>query len=232
MFETIFDEALMADRAGDRHKVHQLIQQMASAPDEAVAGLLRMLQEPHKGRRAMAIRVLHVIGYPHNEPAIPALILRLRDPNEPGWWEIVETLVDMGADVVVPHLMCALLEPGPPYHLDFPKNGVWDFVDNQGIFALLKNESVGSEYALRCCPAINYLLTQIPAVDNILSFVDVDLLLEVVEKAGDQVPYVLPTLITLAKKYPEGELGGQVRALIATLHPQTGDTYKLLIANR
>jgi len=90
------------------HSLSQLAHQLADASDEAVDILVKALRQPDKTRQALAIRVLHLIGPPKNEPGIPELIYHIGDPNLPGWSEAVETLTDMGPDVAVPHLIQAL----------------------------------------------------------------------------------------------------------------------------
>ncbi len=58
---------------------------------------------------------------------------------------------------------------------------------------------------------------------------DIDGLLDVVEKAGAQVPYVLPTLIDLAKKQRESDTGKQARKLISVFPEEVLAAYKLLL---
>ncbi len=140
-------------------KAERLIQQLAESPDEAIHMAVNTLRQPDKSRQALAIRVIHLIGYPKNVSAIAELLYHIGDPNLPGWNEAVETLVDMGPDVVVPHLVQALLEKGPPYHVDVGENLTWAY-DVDGICCMLSMRTITSEYALRCCPAINYLLNQ------------------------------------------------------------------------
>lgn len=226
MLEQFLDEALLATRLGNKPKANQLIYQLADASDEAVIVLVKALRHPEKARQALAIRALHLIGYPKNEPAIPELIYHIGDPNIPGWSEAVETLIDMGPDVIVPHLIQALLEKGPPYHADAGKNQTWAY-DVEGLCTMLSTKTIADEYALRCCPAVHYLLSQADFSQAAGASPDVDMLLDVVERAGDQVAYILPTLIALVKKQRESEVGKHAQKLISAFAEEALTDYKL-----
>jgi hypothetical protein len=230
MLEELLDEALLAQGTRDVQKAERLIHQLAEFPEEALHLAVDALRQPGKSRQALAIRVIHLIGYPKNEPAIAELLYHIGDPNLPGWNEAVETLVDMGPDVVVPHLVQALLEKGPPYHVDVGENQTWAY-DVDGICCMLSMRTITSEYALRCCPAINYLLNQADLAQDTDKCPDIDMLLDVVEKAGGQVDYVLPTLIALAKKHHHSDVGERAKTLISAFPPATRATYKLLLTH-
>jgi hypothetical protein len=226
MLEQLLDEALAATGLGNKPKADQLIDQLANASDEAVDVLVKALRQPGKARQALAIRALHLIGSPKNEPAIPELIYHIGDPNLPGWGEAIETLTDMGPDVIVPHLIQALLEKGPPYHTDVGKNQTWAY-DVEGICTMLSMKTIADEYALRCCPAVHHLLSQADFIQAAGASPDADLLLDVVEKAGDQVAYVLPTLIALVKKQPKSDAGKHAQKLISAFPEEALTAYKL-----
>lgn len=228
MLENLLDEAFIATSIHNQQKADQLTRQLVSASDKAVAILVASLRQPGKARQAFAIHVLHLIGYPQNEPAIPELIYHIGDPNLPGWREAMETLTDMGSDVVVPHLVQALLEKGPPYHTGRGNGQTWAY-DVEGLCTMLSMPSIASEYALGCCSAIHYLLSRADFAQETERSPDIDGLLDVVEKAGAQVPYVLPTLIVLAKKHRESDAGKQARRLISVFPDEVLAAYKLLL---
>src|SRR5258708_9159880 len=200
MLQQLLDEALLATRLGNKPKADQLLHQLADSCDEAVDVLVKAVHQPGKGRQALAIQALHFIGYPKNEPAIPELIYHIGDPNLRGWSEAVETLTEMGPDVVVPHLVQALLEKGSPYHTDVGNNQTWAY-DVEGLCTMLSMKTIAGEYALRCCPAVHHLLSQADFTQATGASPDADMLLDVIEKAGDQVAYVLPPLIPLPTKH-------------------------------
>src|SRR6266446_4759682 len=228
MLQQLLDEALLATRLGNKPKADQLIHQLADASDEAVDVLVKALHQPGKARQALAIQALHLIGYPKNELAIPELIYHIGDPNLPGWSEAVETLTEMGPDVVVPHLVQALLEKGPPYHTDVGNNQTWAY-DVEGLCTMLSMKTIAGEYALRCCPAVHHLLSQADFTQATGASPDADMLLDVIEKAGDQVAYVLPTLMALAKKQRESDVGKRAQKLISTFPEEVLAVYKLLL---
>lgn len=218
----------MATRIGNKQKADQLIRQLGNAFDEAVDVLVKVLRQPGKVRQALAIQALHLIGYPKNEPAIPELIYHIGDPNLPGWSEAVETLTDMGPNVVVPHLVQALLEKGPPYHTDVGNNQTWAY-DVEGLCTMLSMKTMAGEYALRCCPAVHHLLSQADFTQATGASPDADMLLDVIEKAGDQVAYVLPTLIALAREQRESDVGKHAQKLISAFPEEVLAIYKLLL---
>ncbi len=224
MAENLLEEAILAIRTGNQQKAEQLIHQIASASDDVLDILVKELQPPGKLPQALAIRIIRVIGYPKNQSAIPELLYHIGDPNLPGWLEAVHTLTDMGPDVIVPHLVKALLEKGEPYHTLAGKNQTWAY-DVEGICSMLSLSSLEREYALRCCPAINTLLSSAKPASS----PEIDSLLDVVEKAGNQVHYVLPTLIAIAQKFPTSDDGKHAKHLISTFEPETLVIYRLLI---
>jgi hypothetical protein len=105
----------------------------------------------------------------------------------------------MGADVVVPHLLKAILSKEPPYHSGEGKSLTWSS-DVEGICGFLVKAP--QEYTIRCCPAITYLLSRDEPKGP-----EIDMMLSVVERAGTQETYVLSTLIALVTKYHGSEDG-------------------------
>lgn len=229
MLEQLLAEVLVATRIGNMQKADQLIRQLALiASEEEVDGLVKALRQTNKVPQELIIQALHLIGYPKNEPAIPELIYHIGDPNLLGWSEAVETLTDMGPDVVVPHLIQAFLEKGPPYHADAGNNQTWAY-DVEGLCTMLSMETISGEYVLRCCPAVHYLLSQAEFTQATGASPDADMLLDVVEKAGDQVAYVLPALIALAKKQRESDVGKRVQKLISAFPQEVLMDYAFLL---
>jgi hypothetical protein len=79
---------------------------------------------------------------------------------------------------------------------------------------MLSMETTTREYSLLCCPVIHYLLSLADFACERETSPDIQILLDVVEKAGDQLAYVLPTLIIIAKKHRVSNVGKHVRRLI------------------
>lgn len=214
MIEDQLDKALVADE-----QVKELIiQELASRPDETLDKVIGILEIAAKSRWGMAIRVIRAIGYPRNAKAIPQLIDQIGDLNSPAFREAIQALEDMGAQVVVPHLIKILVEKKQ-------EDGYWlDSV--AGICSMLR--SVDREYAVQCGPAIVYLLSQeIPSES-----LDPWYFLIVLEKIGSECAmYALPALIQLAKKEGTNELGKQTRDLIVSFDRATLDPYQYLLAD-
>ena len=213
--DALLDKANEAYRAYDEQKADRIIQEIAVSTTTAVPVMIDALRRPDKIRRQMAIRVLRAIGYPTNEPAIPALLYEI-DPNLPGCIDAVDTLLDMGPDVVVPHIIQVFLGRRSQY---------WD-IDVEIICCMLTRERTDLEYARQCCPAINYLLCQ----QDLPQDLDITFLFDVIEKAGPQVEYVIPTLIALENKNHENYVGEHARKLLPTFDKRVLNTYKLLSA--
>lgn len=199
MLEKLLDAAAEEQREQERQR---LILKMAASADEMLPIALRALRQPNQVRQAIAVSVLRAIGYPKNAPAIADLLLHIEEPNFLGWDEAVQTLVEMGADMVVPHLIQALLAWGRT-------DGDPTF-DLEGICFMLSN--VEPEYARRCCPAINYLLSR----KDLPAEIDQDFLLDVIERAGSEQSYVLPALYALTGTAERDEVREHARRIIAS----------------
>lgn len=233
MIERLLAEAQQALERGEKHKMEQRIQQMAQSPDEAVPLMLRALRHRQKVRLYIPILVLQRIGFPKNEPAIPALLRILGDGNHPEGPNAARTLLDMGPDILIPHLLRALLEKGEPYHTPMLTETTWHW-DVEGICYLITNKvpvvkEISNEYALRCCPAINMLLLQAESTHVPEEYPDPEILLDVLEKVGTQASYLLPTLITLARNHQESEVGTRAKALIFSFPQKEREPYHLLV---
>jgi hypothetical protein len=218
MLEELLNEATSAAHAGDWQKAERLVHQLAGSPDKGIQVAVKALGRFGKLRTELAIKVIHLIGYPRNESAIPGLIYFIGDRNLPGWDEALTALAEMGPDVVVPHLVRALLNKEEPYHT----GQTWS-PDVEGICIMVSG--LDREYARRCCPAVNYILSQqYPPSDP-----EIDYLLDVVERAGNDQDYVLPTLLALAKKYQGSGIETRARSLIFSYKQETLETYRLLL---
>ena len=227
MLEQLLDEATLAARSGDEQRAEQLIRQLASSPDpEVVDRVIQALEKGPKLRQWIVIRVLQLLGYPKNEPAIPELIYHLGDPNLPGWKEAVDILNAMEADVVLPYLIRALLDQEAFWQYGEKRYPRWGS-NVEGVCYWLTHATVKKEYSRCCCPTVITLLSQAELLQG-PGAPDVDLLLDVVEKADDQEEYIIPTLIALAKKYRDDHLiGTHARMLLAAFKQEALAPYKL-----
>lgn len=201
----------------DEQTRERIIGELASQPEETLDALLEVLKFPPKGRWPVAFQVIRAIGYPRNAVAIPALIDQISDLNSPARDEAIQALAEMGTQVVVPHLIKAILDRSQ-------KREYWlDAI--AGICSMLR--AVEVEYAIRCGPVITYLLGQgIPP-----SELDPWYLLIVLEKIGPEcAEYALPTLIDIVSREGASEIGQQAWNLIASFDEQVREPYKLLLA--
>jgi hypothetical protein len=237
-YETLLNEAARVSWCGSqeesdrlRPQRERLLQQLAQSPHEAIPVLLKALQESDLYRRTTAIEVIDSIDYPANEPAIPALIyqIEVEDPNSPTWSAAVIVLSHLGPDIVVPHLIRAFLEKGEPYHkLSISEYHTSWYKDIEGLTMLLTRTKLDSEYARRCCSAINYLLTQVVG-DSIPDDNVICCLLDSIESATNDIDYMAPTLLALVTKYPGGEIERRAKKLFLSISQEMLDAYKLLL---
>jgi HEAT repeat protein len=201
----------------DEQERKQLIRQMVSFPDEIIPIAHEALHQPPLVRQEVAIEIFRELGYPANALIIPDLIIHLGDPNRLGWDAAVETLEKMGPDVVVPHLIQALLDP---------KKYEYSYADIEGLCFMLKQ--VDPEFARRCCPAINYLLSQ----RSLAECIDSDFLLDVIERAGSEQTYVLPALFELQKITKRDDIAERIQCMIATFPSDTRANYALYASDQ
>lgn len=240
----LLDEATRAIHIGDQQELERLTLQMAQSSDQNLSFMLQRMQHPNKLEHVIIIKVIRAMGYPRNEAAIPELLYHLGDPNLPGGEDALETLVEMGPNVVVPHLIKALLEPGEPYHKPYPisyrpnnQSTTWAS-DVEGLCSLLTR--IEREYARQCCPAINSILCQVGLSSSTDRSVypnpDLTALLDVVQWAGGDVSYMLPTFLMLTKnfsgkQYPGYAIGEQARKLVFSFSQEVLASYALLISD-
>ncbi len=217
MLELLLDEATRANREYDEQKAEYFIQELVKSPDEAIKVLVSTLRQSDKIRQAVAIRVIRLIGYPKNEPAIPSLVYHIGDPNLPGWSEAVNALTNMGLHVIVPHLIRAI------WNRD--KNQYWG-ADVEGMCSMLL--TVDRAYAVACGPTLVYILgrSDLPPDEDL----DKGFLLDALEKIGaDSLAYALPTLIDLVSKEGVSEVGKQAQRLIQSFSKEALELYKFLL---
>jgi DNA-directed RNA polymerase subunit F len=213
MLEKFLDEANRATHEYEEQKAEYFIQELVKLPDEAIKVLVKALRQPDKIRQAVAIRIICLIGYPKNESAIPSLVYHIGDQNLPGWGEAVQTLTDIGPNVVVPYLIRAMW--------DRNSHQYWGD-DVEGICNMLT--FVDRAYAVACGPTLVYILgrSDLP--------LDKGFLLDVLEKIGaENVTYALPTLFDLASREGTSEVGKQTWRLIQSFSEETLEPYKFLL---
>jgi HEAT repeat protein len=165
----------------------------------------------------MAARVIHAIGYPRNQSAIPALIERVEDLNAPVWNEAIQTLLDMTAEAVVPAVIQVLLDRGKQVLY-------WGEAVN-GMCVMMASARASRDLALRCGPVIAYLLSQ----ESLASDRDFDFgyLLDVFKKIGEECAfYALPALISFVQREGTSDLGQEARELIASFNPALLEPYQ------
>jgi hypothetical protein len=238
MYERLLDEATRVSWTSSQEEAEgvsalrkQLFHQFAQSPAETLPILLKALQQPDIFRQSTAVEIIDVMGYPANETAIPALISQVEahDPNSPVWVAAVNALSHLGPDIVIPFLIRTLLEIGEPFHQPSRIEASMTLNENiEGLSMMLSRTMLESEWAIRCCPAINYLLAHI-GQDGAINSDIVDSLLYVVEKAGDNVKYMLPTLLALVRKYEGSDIGRRARELVFSSTPEVLENYKFLL---
>jgi len=217
MLEKKLREAARADEQTREH----IIRELAGSLDEILPAVLHYLQfGPKGGTERIAAEVIRAIGYPRNKSAIPVLIDRIGDLNAPSRKEVVQTLLGMDPEEVVPALLQTLLDQGQ--HVLY-----WGEVTN-GICAMLADEKTSQEFALPCGSVIAYLLSQ----EGLKRASDLDFhyLLDVLKKIGKECAvYALPVLIILARQEEASELRGEAQKLIASFDTTSLESYKYVI---
>jgi hypothetical protein len=212
MIETKLDEATFSDE-----KTRQrIIQELVSKPNETIDEVRKILQTNAKRWWRVAVQVIRAIGYPRNAVAIPELIEQISDKNSPAWEEAVQTLVEMGAEAVVPSLIQAMVDEGQT-------NKHW-VPAMEDMCAMLSY--VDQEFADLCSPVIIFLLGQHDLPESL----DLSLLLNVLETIDTaRIGYAIPTLIDLVKREGISQIGKQTRTLIASFSQRALDPYRLLL---
>ncbi len=223
--EQLLDEATLAVEAGNEQKGEQLLDQLARSSDPGVIDVMvkTLRGGGTKLRQALAIRVLHLLGYPKNEPAIADLIYHLGDPNLPGWREAAVTLRAIEVAVLTPYLVRALLDQDAALQFGKSTYSIWGS-NVEGVCYWLTQ--VEGEYTRLCYPAIIYLLSQAELLQR-SDAPDINVMLDVLEKADVHEEYIILTLIALAKKHHEDFIGTHAQLLLATFKQEALAPYKL-----
>jgi hypothetical protein len=217
----VLEENLSEAVLADEHTREQIIRDLASRPDEMLPALIHRVQfGPKGGVEQMAARVIHAIGYPRNQSAIPALIERVEDLNAPARHEAAQALLAMPAGAVAPALIGVLLDRGQ--HVLY-----WGEAVN-GICAMMTSAGASRDLALRCGPVLAYLLSQ----ESLASDRDLDFgyLLDVFKKIGEECAfYALPALISFVQREGTSDLGQEARELIASFNPVLLEPYRYVL---
>jgi hypothetical protein len=159
------------------------------------------------------------MGYPQNAPALPTLVALVTDRNAFGWQAIIETLTDIGPQVVVPHLVRYLWQKD--------QNPYWGD-DVESLCAMLSQ--VDRVYAVQCGPTIAHILGR----DDLPPPRDLgkEFLLDVLEKVGPRcAEYALPSLLHLLQKEGASDIGKQVSRLIMSFDKEKLEPYTLVLAS-
>jgi len=213
MLETLLDEAMRSDETGRK----RIIDELASQPDDVLDDLIHVLKHAKKSLWKVATQVICAIGYPKNARAIPTLIEHVEDKNSTARKEAVQTLTDMGPNVVVPYLIRSMW--------DRNSHQYWGD-DVEGICSMLT--FVDRAYAVACGPTLVYILgrSDLPPDKDL----DKGFFLDVQKKIGpDGVTYALPTLIDLASREGTSELGMKTWRFIQSFSEEALEPYKLLL---
>jgi HEAT repeat protein len=217
----VLEEKLREAALANEHIRERIIRDLASHADDILPVLIHRLRSGPKGGTAfMAAQVIHAIGYPRNQSAIPVLIDRVEDLNNPVWNEAIQTLLDMPAEAVVPAVIQVLLDRGQQVLY-------WGEAVN-GMCAMMARAGVSQDLALRCGPVIAYLLSQ----ESLASDRDLDFgyLLDVLKKIGEECAfYALPALISFVQREGTSDLGQEAQELIASFNPALLDPYQYVL---
>jgi hypothetical protein len=215
MIEDLFEEAVRSDE----QLREPIIRELASHIDETLETVLYALRGRGKVRWSIAAQVIRALGYPRNTVAIPVLVGHIGNKNSARWLDSMQMLVEMGAQVVVPHLVQILRGEDHDQH--------WG-EDVEGICEMLC--MVGREYAIQCGPVITHILGRA----DLPSPLDLDrgYLLDVLEKIGpESAVYALPTLIDFSHKEAKSEEGMRARRLIRSFSEEDRAPYALVLAS-
>jgi len=143
MLEAQLDEATSSNESVRK----RIIAELAARPEETLGSVLQALQQPIKSRWEVAVQVIRAIGYPRNAPAFLPLIAQVGAKNSPARQEAIDTLVGIGPQVIVPHLV--------RYLWARDQDQYWG-EDVEGICEMLTH--VDRAYAVQCGPTIAHIL--------------------------------------------------------------------------
>jgi hypothetical protein len=214
MNKIISDLALDTSQQERKSLVIQYI--TADTHDDMITEALQVLRTPQKRYWPMAVDILHYIGYPRNKIAISRLVEGLCDGNNPGWQEIIATLKDIPAPVVVPYMIRIILDQNI-------QREYWTS-DVEGISLALAE--LGDAYIHYCFPSIIYILSKEIDTSNI----DLEFLLRVFEK-GDihNYPSVIPILIRMKQMNTRNDLQEKARILLGKFTLKDLRIYEMVV---
>lgn len=191
-----------------------LVRELADHPDETLASMLYILEQPMKPWWPLAVRVILAIGYPKNKSAIPLLIQHGGEVSliEQEAQQVLESL---GPTIVVPYFLKALLDDR---ERERHQRNVSDVCT-----LLLRMQR---EYAKRCGPTIVYLISH----TNFSPRLGIQFLLRVLEKIGPEcASYALPMLVQLLSKKRIRDMREQAQRLINSFDREVLEPYKYVM---
>lgn len=199
----------------------RILNKLADFPKETLRIAFKILQGTNRQLWQIAIQVIRTIGYPRNTEAALWMIARVEDKNYLAWEEAVQTLLEMGPNVVVPYLILEMLDAG--------RHQYWG-EDLEGICIMLSMNTVEQEYAKQCGPALVSLASRYDLFSP--EEFGREYALDVLEKIGPEcATYALPMLIHLIRTEGDSNTCQQARHLIATFDQRIKEPYKLILAS-
>jgi len=194
----------------------QLIQELASRPEENLGAVLAIVSNYDKPLLPMAVEIIHNIGYPRNAVAISYLVNLVADQNVPGRLKAIYALEDMDVDAVIPFFLDVLLKRND-------ENSSWSY-DVDGIVSVL---AAKKEWLLACGPTVAYLLAQHDYKPD--NAPDLDYLLSALEELVPICSYAIPVLCEIALR-ENNDNGRLARSILFLFDRETLKPYQHLLA--
>ena len=212
MLDMRLDEAT---QAGEVER-QQIIQELASRPDETLDALIHAVTQLPKSRWSTGVRAIRAIGYPRNAKATEALVSHALNGNSPAHEHAVHALAEIEPRVVIRHLIRALL--------GFTQDNEFWAEDVDSICLILPD--LGRQYAAPCGPALAYVL----GVSHAAEEPNKTYLVNVLRLIGPSCAiYSLPALLDVVRMHGETQAGKLARDLIQTFDSNTLGTYTSLL---
>lgn len=211
------EAALEAAAYAEADQQNRLLNEIARFPEEALSIAFKILRSMNQRLWRVAVQLIRTVGYPQNAEAILWMIASVEDRNFLAREEAMQTLLDMGPDVVVPYLILEMW--------DAKRHQYWG-ADVEGICSMLT--FVDRAYAVACGPTLVYILgrSDLPPDEDL----DKGFLLDVLKKIGvDSLAYALPTLIDLVSREGTSDVGKQTWQLIQSFSKEALEPYKFLL---
>lgn len=210
MFEGLMDEAA----ASQGNKRLQIVQQLASTPDETLKAITSGYQNKSRWRPMM--EVLQAIGYPNNATAIRWLVDHV-DKNSPAWDETLAVVRLIPPNAIAPYFI-SVLWPSDR------RQSEWGY-DVESVCEAIN--SLGRDYAIPCGPTVAFILNL--KVDPVL--LDPTYLLDTLQTIGESgAEYAMPALLAFAEATPTNEYRERALQLIATFDRRQVDDYALVLS--